>query len=103
MAAELEHLEVVADPLFFECLRESHDDEQEENGRYAVALFDANVEGDRGVDCTQDQPYHAILVHFCDCRAESGWAPIIFEEDIHEPMVGGIKGFHKVSKEGVCW
>ena len=50
MAAELEHLEVVADPLFFKCLRKSHDDEEEEDGRHAVALFNANLEWDRGVD-----------------------------------------------------
>ena len=44
MAAELEFMEIIIDPLFFQSIGKSHDDEEEEYRCHVVTLFDSNFE-----------------------------------------------------------
>ena len=52
--AELEFMEIMFDPLFFQILGKIHDDEEEYYRCHAVTLFDTNFESYVGVNFTDN-------------------------------------------------
>ena len=54
MTAELEFMEIMFDPIFFQSFGKSHDDEEEEYRYHYVTLFDTRFESDGGVNFTNN-------------------------------------------------